>query len=189
MVEASNYRITIQRRETEDGLLFEGTVHELPDIAVYADSFDEAYEFVIDAIEGLYELAGEQGRSFPLPSKRETEYSGKFVARMPKWLHRDLAAAAADEGASLNSYVVSVLSAHKSRGIVATPYRAEPQIPILAGTVVVSSGSAAMISGLGIPLPDSDIPISSWAVPTVEAETGAADFYFNPPVRRASDAA
>lgn len=189
MVDASKYRITVQRRETEDGLLFEGTVHELPDVAVYGDSFDEAYELAVDAIEGLYELATQQGRSFPQPSKRETGYSGKFVARMPKWLHRDLAVAAADDGASLNSYVVSVLSAHKSRGIAATPERAEPQTQMLAGTVVVSSGSVVNISRLDIPLWDSDLPISPWVVPTAEAEAGAVVSIFNPPVRRASDAA
>ena len=139
MVDANNYRITVQRRETEDGLLFEGTVHELPDVAVYCDSFDEAYELAIDAIEGLYELAEEQGRSFPQPSKRETEFSGKFVVRIPKWLHRNLAVTAAENGTSLNQYLVSVLSTHELRGVEALQYRAYPE-------TLMATAQAAFIS-------------------------------------------
>lgn len=189
MVDARKYRIAVQRRETEDGLLFEGTVHDLPDVAVYGDSFDEAYELAIDAIEGLYELATEQGRSFPPPSKRDTEYSGKFVTRIPKWLHRDLAVAAADEGASLNSYVLSVLSAHKSRGNVVIQYSVESYTPVLAEPAVVSSGSAAKIIGLGTHLRDFDLSGDFRAVPTVEQETSASDLYFISADRRISGAA
>lgn len=114
MFDANSYRITVQRRETEDGILFEGTVHEFPDVATYGDSHSDAYELVVDAIESLHKLASMQGRSFPLPSQRESEYSGKFVVRMPKWLHRDLSVEAAEQGVSLNSYTLSVLSAHES---------------------------------------------------------------------------
>ena len=188
MVEASNYRITIQRRETEDGLLFEGTVHELPDVAVYSDSFDEAYEFVLDAIEGLNELATEQGRSFPQPSERETEYSGKFVARMPKSLHRDLAVSAADEGTSLNSYVVSVLSAHKSRGTVVIQHIAVPTVRLLTEDAHLSSGSAAEISGLGKFLPDFGPSGSIDLVSFIEEERSASDWSLISQNRRVSSA-
>ena len=145
MVEANNYRITVQRRETEDGLLFEGTVHELPDVAVYSDSFDEAYELAIDAIEGLYELAEEQGRSFPQPSTRETEFSGKFVVRVPKWLHRKLAVAAEENGTSLNQFMVSVLSFHESLGKVAIQYSEHPETSIAITPTFVSSASPATV--------------------------------------------
>ena len=116
MIDASKYRVSVQKRETEDGLLYEGTVHELPDVLTLGDTYSEAYELAIDAIEGLADLAAEMGHSFPVPSSRETEFSGKFVVRIPVWLHRDLAEEAKEQKASLNSYVQSVLSAHRSRG-------------------------------------------------------------------------
>ena len=112
MIEATDYRITVQRRETEDGRMFEGTVREFPDIAVFGETFDEAKDLVIDAIEGLMELLSDQGRPIPEPAEPEPECSGKFIVRAPKWVHRDLVRAAADQGTSLNQYIVSILSAH-----------------------------------------------------------------------------
>jgi predicted HicB family RNase H-like nuclease len=40
----------------------------------------------------------------------EQDYSGKFVLRLPKSLHRRLAQQAEQEGVSLNQYAVSLLS-------------------------------------------------------------------------------
>ncbi len=56
MIDPNEYRITVQRRETEDGLLFEGTVHELPDVAVYGETCNQAYDLAVDAIESLSNL-------------------------------------------------------------------------------------------------------------------------------------
>ena len=112
MIEATDYRITVQRRDTEDGRLFEGSVNEFPDIAVFGETPDEAYAMAIDAVEALTGLLSDQGRPIPEPAEPEQEYSGKFIVRTPKWVHRDLVVAAADQGTSLNQYIVSVLSAH-----------------------------------------------------------------------------
>jgi predicted HicB family RNase H-like nuclease len=111
MSDASEYRITVQRRETEDGMLFEGTVTEFPDVAVYSESAEEAYQEVLDVIEGLRELFDKHGREMPLPMSPKADYSGRFIVRVPKSLHRNLAETAELEGVSLNQYVVSVLSA------------------------------------------------------------------------------
>lgn len=112
MIEATDYRITVQRRDTEDGRMFEGTVYEFPDIAVFGETFEEAYELAVDAIDALAQLLADQGRPIPDPAEPEREYSGNFVVRAPKWVHRDLVRAAAEQDTSLNQYVVSVLSAH-----------------------------------------------------------------------------
>lgn len=58
-------------------------------------------------IEGNYEL----GRDIPLPTYPELEdYSGRFVVRMPKALHRALAEQAARNGVSLNTWMIHLLS-------------------------------------------------------------------------------
>lgn len=57
----------------------------------------------------------ERGNSIPEPAM-QSEYSGKFLVRLPKSLHRDLAAAAQREGMSLNAYVNSLLA---ERNVVA----------------------------------------------------------------------
>jgi antitoxin HicB len=110
MIDVDNYRISIQRRQTEDGLLYVATVAEFPDVAVYSETRAEAYAEVIDVIQGLCELFEKQGLELPAPFEPLT-YSGKFLVRVPKSLHRYLAETADAEGVSLNQYVVSVLSA------------------------------------------------------------------------------
>lgn len=122
MSDPIDYRITVQRRDTEDGRLFEGTVDEFPDLAVFGETADEAYALVIDAIDALCSLLSEQRRPIPKPSEPEREFSGKFVVRVPKWLHRDLAQTAETQGTSLNQYVLSILSAHTGITKPATQY-------------------------------------------------------------------
>lgn len=51
----------------------------------------------------------EDGEDIPLPSYPQA-YSGKFIVRTPKSLHRQLAQSAEDDGVSLNHYVVTMLA-------------------------------------------------------------------------------
>lgn len=60
---------------------------------------------------GWLTIAFEEGEPIPLPSYPE-EFSGKFVVRLPRSLHRELAVSAAREGVSLNQYVVALLARH-----------------------------------------------------------------------------
>lgn len=62
-----------------------------------------------DAMRAWLETALEQGIEVPEPRPAE-EYSGKFVARVPKSLHRELAETAAREGVSLNALVNAALA-------------------------------------------------------------------------------
>ncbi len=57
--------------------------------------------------ELILEVLLEKGENVPEPS---TSYSGKFIVRTPKSLHRDLAARANREGVSLNQMVLTLLS-------------------------------------------------------------------------------
>ncbi len=87
---------------------------EFPDLPGCMTQVDDAGQIAAMAaeirtlwIEGEYE----DGRSIPEPSSH-TGYSGKFVARIPKSLHWELALAAKGEGMSLNAYV-GYLLAHR----------------------------------------------------------------------------
>ncbi|MCD5380434.1 toxin-antitoxin system HicB family antitoxin, partial [Candidatus Gracilibacteria bacterium] len=53
--------------EFEGGICFEARIKELPSIAEYADSFEEAYALAIDSIETTMEIFAEKGRVFPIP--------------------------------------------------------------------------------------------------------------------------
>lgn len=65
---------------------------------------------VAEEIRTLWiETAQDMGLRIPAPTYPEI-YSGKFNVRLPKSLHRKLAQRAAEEGVSLNQWVVSLLS-------------------------------------------------------------------------------
>jgi len=105
-----NYSITVRRvKGGENDPCFEAKVRELPDVAEYADSFQEAYELAIDTIETTALVLAEQGQKMPQPAPAAPDYSGRITVRTTRSLHRDLALLAEEENVSLNQLIVSVL--------------------------------------------------------------------------------
>lgn len=84
--------------------------HDPADIAAMAEEIRTLW------IEGEYE----DGATIPEPSSG-TQYSGKFVVRLPKSLHRDLVEAAEREGTSLNAYVTYLLAERRGLARVERP--------------------------------------------------------------------
>jgi antitoxin HicB len=103
------YTIEITQDHSEDNPGWVARVKELPGCITQADSFDELEAMIKDAICSWIEVALEDG--IPIPEPRlEDEYSGKFVVRLPKSLHRDLVERSEDEGVSLNTFVIDTLA-------------------------------------------------------------------------------
>jgi predicted RNase H-like HicB family nuclease len=109
-IDACAYNITVRRGEHEGEVLYEARVKELPDLVEYGETFDEAYELAIDAIETTASILAEKGRTMPAPAIPADDYSGRVTLRVPKSLHRALAEAAEAEGSSLNQHLVNVLT-------------------------------------------------------------------------------
>jgi len=112
MFEPHQYTITIRQAEFDGETLYEAKVKELPDIAEYSESHEDAYALALDAIATTAEAFAEQGRDMPKPFTPEEDYSGRVTLRLPKTLHRRLAEKADEEAVSLNQYMVSVLAQH-----------------------------------------------------------------------------
>jgi predicted HicB family RNase H-like nuclease len=104
------YTITVRHVVVDGEALFRATVGELPDVAEFAESWEEAYGLAVDTIVGLREAAEKQQRPFPEPFAEEEEYSGRVTFRMPKSLHRRTAEHAKAEGVSLNMFLVTVIA-------------------------------------------------------------------------------
>ncbi len=100
------YTIELQR-DAEAGWFVR--VQELPGCMSQGDTAEEALAMIQDAMSGWLEVAIEEGLSIPEP-RPEEDYSGKFVVRVPKSLHRDLVLAADREGASLNQFINTILA-------------------------------------------------------------------------------
>ena len=110
MIDPSKYTITVRKGLFDDEECFEARVAELPDVAEYADSFDEAYALAIDTIETTATICEQLGKTMPVPFVPADNYSGRVTLRLPKSLHRALAKAANSEGVSLNQHLTNVLN-------------------------------------------------------------------------------
>jgi antitoxin HicB len=120
------YPVTIHS-DPDGGYVAE--IEELPGCMTQGETLSEVFEAIEDArrvwIQGTYEM----GQDIPLPRDVE-EYSGKFLVRVPRSLHRTLAHAAKQEGVSLNQYITSLLAAGVQRYVIPSQIRSasQPQI-------------------------------------------------------------
>jgi antitoxin HicB len=106
------YRIEIQPIPDSKGGGYEASIPLLGKYAVRADG-----ETIEEALEGLQAIKQEtlgsyleEGLVIPEPEPDEEDYSGKFVVRMAKSLHRELVLRAKENGVSLNLFVSSLLA-------------------------------------------------------------------------------
>jgi len=98
---------------------FVAEIEELPGCMTQAETLDKIFTAIEDARKLWIKTAYNEGQDIPLPRDME-KYPGKFLVRIPKGLHRDLARAAKREGVSLNQYVTSLLAAGVSKDIMKT---------------------------------------------------------------------
>jgi antitoxin HicB len=81
---------------------------ELLGCVTQVETIEDAVPMAREILEGWIEIALEDGAEVPIPRPPES-YSGKFIVRMSKSLHRRLSERAEEEGVSLNHYAVSLL--------------------------------------------------------------------------------
>ena len=79
-------------------------VKELPGCMSQGDDPNDAIEMIKDAMRGWIDISLQDGDPIPEPAPDE-DYSGKFVVRLPRSLHRQLAETAEREGVSLNQFI------------------------------------------------------------------------------------
>ncbi|TCK05261.1 type II toxin-antitoxin system HicB family antitoxin [Phorcysia thermohydrogeniphila] len=106
---------TVEIVPYKDGGFF-AKIKELEGCMTEADTLEEVLKLLEDAKRAWIETALEEGLDIPLPEsmREEKEYSGRILLRLPKSLHRKLAEAAKEEGVSLNTYIINLLSARSA---------------------------------------------------------------------------
>jgi len=104
------YRIELVRDEDDEGNTgWVAEVTELPGCLSQGATPEEAIERVLDAMAGWISVALEDGRDIPEP-REGSSHSGRFLLRVPRTLHADLAREAEYEGVSLNSFATAALA-------------------------------------------------------------------------------
>jgi len=78
---------------------------------------------------GWLEISLEDGNPIPEPAPDE-DYSGKFVARLPRSLHRQLVETAEREGVSLNQFVNVALARAVERTNPSVSYPVKIEQPL-----------------------------------------------------------
>ena len=104
-----NYPVAIERISEEDGGGFFASIPLLPGCMSDGETLEEAYENIENAKKEWLRSMLERKMSIPEPADQE-EFSGKFLVRLPKSLHRTLAQISKREGVSLNQYVANALA-------------------------------------------------------------------------------
>ena len=97
------YTKMIKEINDESGHYYYGWVLELDGCQSTGESLDDLMESLNEAMEGYIEVKLAHGLPIPVPQQDEG-YSGKFVLRVPKSLHKRLAIEASNEGVSLNQW-------------------------------------------------------------------------------------
>ncbi len=103
------YNIIVRKITDESGNYYVADVLEFDGCIGTGQTYAEAYQDALEAMEGWIETKLENGFEVPKPIDAE-KYSGKFVLRLPKTLHHELSIKAAQEGVSLNQYALYKLA-------------------------------------------------------------------------------
>ena len=106
-----SYDIVIKQIEDEDGGGFLITIPQLKGCMSDGETVAEAYENITEAKREWF--SDMLKRNIPIPEPAETSsetYSGRFVVRMPKSLHKTLAELSRAGGVSLSECFTSELA-------------------------------------------------------------------------------
>jgi antitoxin HicB len=108
-VERMRYPIEVFWSDEDEG--FMAIAPDLPGASAWGRTEAEAIKELHTAIALWIKAAKKIGNPVPPPSDRaDASYSGKFLMRVPKRLHAELASAARAQGVSLNQYVLYLLA-------------------------------------------------------------------------------
>ncbi|OGA72703.1 MAG: hypothetical protein A3F77_04290 [Betaproteobacteria bacterium RIFCSPLOWO2_12_FULL_67_28] len=117
--ESVRYPIEVFWSDEDEGFI--AIAPDLPGASAWGNTETEAIRELHTVIGLWVKAAKKVGNPVPPPSDRaDVSYSGKFLMRVPKRLHAELAHAAKAQGVSLNQYLLYLLT----KGHVEKPRRA-----------------------------------------------------------------
>jgi len=94
---------------SEEDEAFIGRVLEFPSLAAHGSTQAKALSEIRSVVQHTFEDLQDGGEEVPVPLNKRP-YSGKLNVRLPKYLHRQLAIEAAEEGVSLNQLISTKLA-------------------------------------------------------------------------------
>jgi len=106
------YKIEIVRIPEDEGGGYLARLPQFGELGIVGDgnTVEEAIRDLEENKKLRFQEYLEKGFKIPEPEKDVDDFSGKFIVRMPKFLHRELALSARKNGVSLNQYVCTLLA-------------------------------------------------------------------------------
>lgn len=143
------------------GGMYSAEIEEFPGCLAVGESAAEALANLMEVAEIWLESALEHGRAIPDPLE-ESDFSGRFVLRLPKSLHAKAAKAAQRDGASLNTFIATCVaesvgertnSAPTYNVFLSSVWQPLPSsaMGVFEGTPLSIPGASRSISWAGIP--------------------------------------
>ena len=126
-IKIADYPFTIRHLSLGEGGGYLIEYPDLPGCISDGATVDEAIANGRDAIGCWIAAARESERHIPMPGEFEKQ-SGKWVQRVPKSIHLRLVKRAKEEGVSLNTLVISLLSESISKNSSKRKLRSEKYI-------------------------------------------------------------
>jgi predicted RNase H-like HicB family nuclease len=90
---------------------------DLPGCSAVGSSEEEALHESKIARELWLDDYFDRNKYYPVPKEITVDFSGRFVLRLPKTLHKQLAIEAEEEGVSLNTLIISLLSQNNEKRV------------------------------------------------------------------------
>ncbi len=108
-INVNDYPFTVRPLTEEEGGGYLIEFPSLPGCMSDGETIEEAIKNGKDAVQAWIMMAKEINRTIPKPEE-PIEQSGKWVQRVPKSIHARLVDRAREEGVSLNTLVIMLLS-------------------------------------------------------------------------------
>jgi len=107
------YKYSINVVWSDEDECYIATIPEFTGLSAFGDTQEEAIQEALVALEGFVEVYKEDNVPLPIP-KTHKPHSGQTRLRLPKSLHAILVEEAKNEGVSLNTYIIHLLSERNS---------------------------------------------------------------------------
>lgn len=110
------YKIEIITIPPEEGGGFMARLPQFGELGIVGDgeTQEEALHDLEESKRARFQYYLDNYMSIPEPESEDAQYSGKFLLRLPTWLHGELAREADKNGVSLNQHVSALLASRLS---------------------------------------------------------------------------
>ncbi len=104
------YPVEIQKVKEDEGGGYLASIPLLSGCMSDGETLEEAYDNIEEAKEEWLGSMLERNMEIPESMEEQENFSGRFIVRLPKSLHRTLVKLSHREGVSLNQYVTNTLA-------------------------------------------------------------------------------